>query len=95
MSNKFKIFYESTLNIPQIELRFDGGEPVILKNNTATDIELEPGPHEVSSSHSLFVGSSQMDFAKKFNVTIEEGLDYDAKVCIILKSLSLVKRGVF
>lgn len=91
MTNKPVIHYSCSLNIPQIEITFNEKNKVVLQNHSDTEIELEPGRYSIRAVYSLLFGESRMDFDKTIDAVVEEGFNYEAKICLILKVFSLVK----
>jgi len=92
MVNRFKIHYDCGINIPRIFLKFEGSEPFQLDNHSVKEIELEPGRYKLFAAYQLFIGDQSMDFTKEVETVIEEGYDYTAKICMVLKSFTFLKR---
>ena len=92
MTNKFTIHYDCGINIPELFLQFDNGMKVHLTNHSSAEVELEPGTYDLYAAYQMVVEDQTMDFEKKVVAVIEEGFDYTAKICMVLKSFTLLKR---
>ncbi len=92
MSNPFSIHFDCPLKIEDVVVTFNGGEPIVLKNHTITEVDIEPGKYTVHAIYSIDCGGNPMEMDKTLEAYIEKGFDYDAKVCMILKIFSLLKR---
>lgn len=79
------------MNIPEIKVTFNGGEPIILNNHTETEVEIEPGTYSIRAVYSLIFGESRMNFDKEVTGVVEAGFDYEAKICLVLKIFTFVK----
>ena len=91
MSNKFTIKLDTPLNIPKIDVTFNGGEVITLYNHTETEVDLEPGRYDIRAVYSLIFGGSSMDFDREVVGVVEEGFNYEAKICLVLKIFTFMK----
>ena len=92
MTNRFTIYYDCGINIPELFLQFGNEKPIHLMNHTSAEVELEPGVYDLYAAYQMVVDNQTMDFEKKVTAVIEEGFDYTAKICMVLKSFTLLKR---
>ena len=92
MTNRFTIYYDCGINIPELFIQFGNEKPIRLTNHSSTEVELEPGVYDLYAAYQMVVGDQTMDFEKKVTAVIEEGFDYTAKICMVLKSFTLLKR---
>ena len=92
MTNRFTIYYDCGINIPELFIRFGNEKPIHIINHSSAEIELEPGVYDLYAAYQMVVGDQTMDFEKKATAVIEEGFDYSAKICMVLKSFTLLKR---
>ena len=92
MVNRFKIYYDCGINIPCVFLKFEGHEPFQLDNHSVKEIELEPGRYKLFAAYQLLIGDQSLDFTKEVETVIEEGYNYTAKICMVLKSFTFLKR---
>lgn len=91
MSNPFKIFFDTTLNVPEVRISFNGGEIITLRNHEVTEVDLEPGRYTLRAQYELPFSSTQMEFDREIDAVIEKGFDYEAKICIVLKNFNFLK----
>ncbi len=92
MANRFKIYYDCGINIPELFLQFDNDVCVHLTNQSVAEVELEPGVHDLFAAYQMVVDNQTMDFEKRITAVVEEGFDYTAKICMVLKSFTWLKR---
>ena len=92
MANKFKIYFDCGINVPELFLKFDGYEPFHMENHSVKELELEPGRYKLFAAYQMIVDESSLDFTKEVEAVIEEGCDYTAKICRVLKSFTFLKR---
>ncbi len=92
MVNRFTIYYDCGINIPELYLQFEGQKPIHLTNHSSVEVEMEPGTYTLYAAYQLVVDNNSMDFLKKVEAVIEEGYDYTAKICMVLKSFTWLKR---
>ena len=92
MANRFKIYYDCGINIPELFLQFDNDVCVHLTNHSVAEVELEPGVHDLFAAYQMVVDNQTMDFEKRLTAVVEEGFDYIAKICMVLKSFTWLKR---
>ena len=92
MVNRFKIYYDCGINIPDLFLKFEGCEPFHMPNHSVKELELEPGRYKLFAAYQMVVGDQTMDFTKEVEAVVEEGWDYTAKICMVLKSFTFLKR---
>ena len=92
MVNRFKIYFDCRINVPDLFLKFEGFEPFHMKNHSVREVEIEPGCYKLFVAYQMVVGDSSMDFTKELEAVIEPGWDYTAKICMVLKSFTWLKR---
>ena len=92
MTNRFTIYYDCGINVPELILKFEGHDMIRLSNHSSVEVELEPGIYNLFAAYQLIVDNQTMDFEKNAVAVIEEGFDYTAKICMVLKSFTLLKK---
>ena len=91
ISNHFKIYFDTTLNVPEVNISFNGGETITLMNHEVTEVDLEPGRYTLRAVYNIPFSSTQMEFDREMEAVIEAGFDYEAKICIVLKNFNFLK----
>ena len=92
MVNRFKIYFDCGINIPDLFLKFEGFEPFHMENHSVREVEMEPGCYKLFAAYQMVVGDSTLDFTKELEAVIEPGWDYTAKICMVLKLFTWLKR---
>lgn len=91
MGNPFRIYFDTTLNIPEVRISFNEGEEIVLENHKVTDVDIEPGRYALRAIYNLPFSSTRMEFDRVVDTVIEPGFDYEAKICIVLKNFNFLK----
>ena len=91
MTNPFRIYFDTTLNVPEVKLSFNGGETITLVNHEVTEVDIEPGRYTLRAIYNLPFSTTQMEFDREVDTVIEAGFDYEAKICIVLKNFNFLK----
>ena len=63
-----------------------------MENHSVKEIELEPGRYKLFAAYQMVVGENTMDFIKEVEAIIEPGYDYIAKICMVLKTFTFLKK---
>ena len=60
--NHFKIYFDTTLNVPEVNISFNGGEAITLVNHEVTEVDIEPGRYTLRAIYNLPFSTTQMEF---------------------------------
>ena len=91
MANEFTIHFDNPMKIDCVHLTIGEDQEIVLENHTDTKVDIEPGWKTIRAVYSIDSGGNFMEMDRTIQVYIDPGFDYMAKVCLILKSFSLLK----